>query len=380
MNRINSNNNKKVIIIAPLGEVERRVRLVKIIRIIKDYYHYNIVYWGWQRVPSEMLGANINGVVEVRALLTGGGFRNPLARFYYFSWMFRVFFALLWYAPHNVYCLGLETALPAWAASRLRSKIKYVFDDADRLVMLWPLPKLLKKLIVTLEKRVSRDSLAHIVPTLERYDYQTAKLHEIFNMPEQDQVKAAKRLAEPKQDSRLHVYANGWLDKSRGLVLIDDAAKLLEQENNHDIVFNVAVGRITGTTINFSGRGNINHLGTLTHVQSLAQYAANDVVVTFYDPTIQINRYALPNKWGDAIAMGTPIVLNEGIKTGKLLVAKGAGFIVPFDDPAALVTLLKDLHRNKHRLTNARTAITNIASNYKSFDEAIKPIMKVFLD
>lgn len=379
MSDTNLNSKDTVVLIAPLGEPGKRVRLAKTIRIIKDRYHYNISFWGWRRTPNESLGANLDGVIETRALLTGGGFRSVLTRFYYLIWMLRVFLALLWRAPPRIYCLGLETALPAWVASRLRPRIKYVFDDADRLVMLWALPKPVEKLIVALEKRVSRDAVIHIIPTLERYDYRTTKLYEIANMPDKNQVEEAKRFQKSKEDDRLHVYVNGWLDRTRGLDLIDQVAEILEQGNCKDIVFNVAIGRVTGELTKFLHHSNVNHLGSLTHTQSLAQYPANDVVVTFYDPAIRINRYALPNKWGDAIAMNTPIVLNEEIRTAKPLITCGAALTVPFNDPATLAALLRDLCYDKKLLTAARVAITSISKNYKPFDEAIDPVMTTFL-
>lgn len=123
----------------------------------------------------------------------------------------------------------------------------------------------------------------------------------------------------------------------------------------------------------------VNNLGYLTHVNSLAQYLANDVVVTFYDPAIRINRFALPNKWGDAIVMGTPIILNEGIKTAAPLITAGVAFTVPFDSPDSLVVLLRDLQRDGNRLSAAKTAIANIKNNYKPFDESIVPVMNTFL-
>lgn len=381
MSHKQSDYDKTVVLIAPHGEPGKRVRLAKMIRVINNRYHYDIAYWGWRRMPDETLGAKLDGVVESRALLVGGGFRSVLTRFYYLVWMFRVFFAVLWHAPRRVYCLGLETALPTWLASRLRRRIKYVFDDADRLVLLWNLPKSIEKIIIAFERRVSRDAVIHIVPTLERYDYRTIKQYEMANVPERDQVQEARCAAKSKQDSRLHVYVNGWLNQSRGLGLIDRAVRILEQENCNDIVFNVAIntGRETAEQLDFLKHRNVNHLGFLTHTQSLAQYAANDVVVTFYDPAVRINRYALPNKWGDAIVMDTPIILNEGIETATPLIAAGIAFTVPFDDPCAFVALLRHLHSDNGRLITARAAITCIKDSYKPFDEAIVPVMTAFL-
>ena len=378
MNYKKLNYDNMVVLIAPLGEPGKRVRLAKMIRIINGRYHQDIAYWGWQRTPDESLGVNLDGIIESRVLLVGGGFRSALTRFYYLAWMLQVFFTVLWHAPKHVYCLGLETALPVWIASKLRRRIKYIFDDADRLVLLWNLPKPVEKIITILERRVSKNAVTHIVPTLERYDYRTTKQYVIVNMPENSQVEEAKHSAIAKQDNRLHVYVNGWLNKSRGLELIDRAAEILEREGLDDIVFNVAILRITGEPLDFLERSNVNHLGHLTHTQSLAQYPANDVVVTFYDPIIRINRYALPNKWGDAIAMNTPIILNGGIETAASLVSAGAAFTVPFDNSEALVTLLRNLHRDSTQLVTARAAIANIKDNYKPFDEAVIPVMNTF--
>lgn len=371
---------KTMVLIAPQGEPGKRVRLAKMIRIIKGRYNYDMAYWGWQRLPYETLGANLDGIVVSRALLTGGGFSSALTRFFYLAWMLRVFLAVLWHAPQRVYCLGLETALPTWVASIMRPRIKYIFDDADRLILLWNLPKPVERIITFLEKRVSRDAVTHIVPTLERYNYYTPKLYEIANMPEKEQVEEAKRLTELKRDNRLHIYVNGWLNKTRGLDLINRTAEILERENCSDIVFNLAanIESITGKLRDFKERSNVNYLGHLTHIQSLAQYPANDVVITFYDPTIRINRYALPNKWGDAISMDTPIILNEGIETATPLITAGIAFTVPFNNPEALVKLLCDLHRDKSRLVVAKTAIANIKNNYKSFDEAVIPVLTCF--
>lgn len=381
MNRKRPHYDETVVLIAPHGEPGKRIRLAKMIRIINSRYHRNIAYWGWRRAPDETLGVGLEGIAESRALLIGGGFRSVVTRFYYLAWMLRVFFAVLWHAPRRVYCLGLETALPTWLASRLRRRIKYIFDDADRLVLLWNLPKPVEKIIVALEKQVSQDAIVHIVPTLERYDYRTTKLYEMANVPERNQVIEAKHSAKPKQDSRLHVYVNGWLNQSRGLGLIDEAAKILEEENYDDIVFNVAIntGRQTSDQLSFLEHRNVNNLGYLTHTQSLAQYLANDVVVTFYDPAIRINRYALPNKWGDAIVMGTPIVLNEGIETAAPLISAGVAFTVPFDDPGAFASLLRDFHRDDNQLIAARATIVDIKDNYKPFDEAIIPVMDAFI-
>src|SRR5690606_18645492 len=67
-------NMETVVIIAPLGEPGKRVRLAKTIRLISDDHGCDVAFWGWRRTPKESLGAGMEGISESRALITGGGF------------------------------------------------------------------------------------------------------------------------------------------------------------------------------------------------------------------------------------------------------------------------------------------------------------------
>lgn len=372
-------NHKTVTLIAPVGEPGKRVRLAKVIRILSVEYECDVHFLGWQRLPEESLGAAMQELRSARALLRGGGYRSAIARAYYILWMVKVFFYLILNGPTSVYCLGLETALPVWFASVFRRRIRYVFDDADRLVLLWKLPASIKAVIAFLERRVSKAAQKHVIPTFERYDYRNDSMLEVANMPEVEQVKSANQLASHRVDGRFHVYVNGWLDDSRGLSLVKRAAEILLDRGVDNIVFDVAVGRLTGDGKEFLSLSNVCYLGSLTHIESLAHYRQVDVVVTFYDPKSEINRFALPNKWGDAIAMGTPVIVNRGVRTAQPLVSAGAAFLVDFYSPEELADLLIDLAADESRVSFARDAIKNIAPNYLPFGAAMEPALKLLV-
>lgn len=367
-----------IIMAAPLGIPDKRVRLAKTVFLLHNNYNCEIEFWGWKRLPEEVLGANLEGISQEKALVKGGGYRSKLVRLLYLYWVLRVFITTLITAPPRVYCLGFETALPVWAASRFRRRISYIFDDADRLVLIWTLPKVAETFLVWLEKKVSRDSLAHIIPSEERYNYKTAKQYEVMNSPNREQIDEARMDVEADIADGFNVYVNGWLDKTRGLKLMDEAAHILDKEGV-DIAFNVAVGNLTDNSTTFLERNNVNYLGRLSHVESLKQYTKNDVVLTFYDPSVKINQYAIPNKWGDAVAMGTPIIVNEGVRTAKALLETGAAYSVAFSDPAALANLLKELHGSPEKLTLSRNAIIALRPDYRPFNEMMAPIIDLFL-
>ena len=364
-----------VFMIAPLGDPSRRVRLAKVISLLRDGHDRDIVYAGWAREKSEPLGRNIEGVVASHRLLSGGGYRSRFTRPLYLLWIMKVFFFLLWRAPREVYALGLETALPAWMASRIRPRIRYIFDDADRLLTFWTVPGWAYKLILFFEKRTSKASVYHIVPTFGRYEYENARMIEISNLPNEDQIDAAQSIEAFPRNDKLNVYVNGWLDPTRGLNLLDGAAARLIERGRDDIVFNVAIGRLTEERPAFFSRPNVNHLGSLTHVESLAEYRRNQLVVTFYDPAIRVNRFAVPNKWGDAIVMGTPIIANSEVETARSLLDAGAAFAIPFHDGEALAELLVALKDNPGTLDAARQAIIRVRPLYETFDKAMAPVL-----
>jgi len=372
-----------ITIITPSGMPAKRVRLAKTLNLLAETGH-PLEYYGWERTEGEPLAEGMDGVVVNKALMSGGGYRNKKARLYYLWWTVRVFFFVLFRAPERIYALGLETALPIWCASRLRRKVKYVFDDADRFLLIFSLPTPVTKFLAYFERKVSRDALAHIIPSTARYDYSSAKMVEVFNMPSEPQIAQAEALAKTAKATaakiNLSVYVNGWLEPTRGLTFIDGAVSELAARGRNDIAFKVAVGNLTAEPPAFFSHPFVNYLGSLTHLQSMAEYKSADVVLTFYDPKIRINRFAIPNKWGDAIAMGTPVILNDGIETAAPLTEIGAAFSVPFDVPDALADLLCELADNPDKIETARTAIKSLRARYIYFDEAMAPIVEMLTD
>lgn len=368
-------------IIAPSGRPGKRVRLAKTIALLAATGR-PLEYRGWERVPGEPLAEGMNGISVNKALMKGGGYRSKKARLFYLWWIICVFVFVLTRGPRHIYALGLETALPIWLASRIRRRVNYVFDDADRFLLIFSLPKPAEKFLAYLERKVSRDSLAHIIPSTARYDYETTRMVEVFNMPSETQIGKAEAIAKANKaasKAKLRVYINGWLDPTRGLTLIDGAVEELSKRGRSDIHFKVAVGNLTAEPPAFFSHENVNYLGSLTHLKSMAEYKTSDAVLTFYDPAIRINRFAIPNKWGDAIAMGTPVIVNEGVQTAAPLLDIKAAFATPFDNPIALADLLCELADNPAKVKAARKAILSLRARFVYFDEAMAPVINTLL-
>ncbi|MCC6983208.1 MAG: hypothetical protein IT535_08045 [Bauldia sp.] len=281
-----------------------------------------------------------------------------------------MFWNLVWRRPRQVVCLGLETALAAYLASFL-VRLKYVFDDADRLALIFKWPAWVRAALEQLEKRVAGRSSAHIVPGYGRYPYRHDRMVRIVNMPDTDQVRAAREWRLPDQPaSSLVLYVNGWIDRSRGAEFIERIIERLDQRGGVRVLLAAKSDTYLDGTLR--KRTCVMDLGTLPQVEALAYYRLADLVVTFYDPDVPINRYAEANKWGDCVAMGVPFVVNEEVRTAEEYVAAGAAFSVPYGDVEAFMALIETLIENPAELERARSAIGDI--KFVPFEEALLPV------
>jgi hypothetical protein len=360
----------ELVIIAPLGEPHRRPRIEKVMGIASGM-NLALRFWGWRREADER--AKIADLKEDRPLMSGGGRRSGLTRLMYPLWTLRVLLALLRERPDRVYCMGFETAVAAYIASKIY-RLEYLFDDADRLLLLFRLPGPIRSVIEGVEKRVSRRAVSHMVPGFGRYPYRSPTMTVVRNMPARDQVTRAWALSVVRPEGGLIVYANGWIDPSRGSRFLAKAAARLAVMGS-DIRFVIAARTQTDAD-DLMSLPNVIDLGALPQTEALAWCRAVDLVATFYDPTVPINRWAEPNKWGDCVTMRTPFVVNSEVRTASEFTDVGAAFATPFDDADALIEMLIGLEANPLILKESCEALDRLAPRFLFFDDAVRPLLQ----
>ncbi len=361
----------QLLVIAPLGSFSGRTRLFKLATIAHKN-GFPVSLWGWSRTESDVKEPLLDFELQQKSILLRGQPSGVWVRLYYPVWMFVVFIALLFRRrPIKVYCLGLETAIAAWAVSFIR-KTDYIFDDADRLVMIIKLPKLIKWPLVAIERRVSARSNVHIIPGIGRYDYQTEKQFILKNTPSQMDVKKAMSAPLPNKSSRLVVYVNGWMGQTRGLPIMLKIAQHFKGSSNISFL---GAGRLDGAaSVEFSKLPNVDWKGNVSSTEALLLYRQSDLIVTLYDPAIEINRYAESNKWGDALFMGVPVLVNEEVKTADFLKAAGASFQFPYNNSNKAIEILERLIENIKELEDSRLAIQTLREQFDYFDTGIEKI------
>jgi len=310
-----------------------------------------------------------------KILLKGGGYNSKWIKLYYPLWMISVFFHLMLRRPKNpVYCLGFETAFPAWVTSKI-TKIQYVFDDADRFSMIIRLPSPINKLVKFLEKKTSEGSLVNIIPGYERYEFTNKKQTILKNMPDSQAIEKSNHISIKRPTAKLVIYVNGWMGETRGLPIILELAKR-SLEAKTDIHF-IAAGNATDKSARFFIKlPNVTYLGSLENHEALAWYKASDFIFTYYDPAIEINRYAESNKWGDALTFGVPIIVNSEVTTAKFLRDGDVCISVPYHDIDVLENELNSILEDTSLLENMKKKIPCIHSEIQFFDKGMKAILE----
>ncbi|MEO1746865.1 MAG: glycosyltransferase, partial [Pseudomonadota bacterium] len=228
----------------------------------------------------------------------------------------------------------------------------------------------------------SRGSAAHILPSLELYDYRSPTMHVIRNVPASTDIAAAKALVDAskddgtEEDKHVIAFVNGTVDRSRNIDTIIETAEMLLAMDKDIARFKIATNKAIQTTKTGDLPQNFIHLGGLPQRESLAEYARCDLVLTFCDADMVASyKYAWPNKWGDAIAMGTPIVVNGDMVHARQFIEAGAGFDCPCGDAQAFADLLIALHEDRDRLKAASNAIEGFQDTFRPFDIELAAIL-----
>lgn len=360
-------------VIAALPCAKKRIRLNKLIEY-KNYKKEKVYFYGWDRESNLK---NMDEELYSREfLLKGGGFVNKKARLMYFLWFFVVFKKCISFKKGDlIWAMGFESAFPAIIASKIKG-FQVVFDDADRFVLLFKFPAIVKWTIRLLEIYTSKNSLFHIVPSEERYDYVSKKFKVIKNTPTEDDLENSKNymlessLSEFINTRKIIIYVNGWLVKTRGLEVI---LKLLDINKNFKVIVAGKIGDDYAEKLITSDR--VYYVGELDQSEALSLVSYVDFIFTYYDPVVPINIYAESNKWGDAIFFGKPVLVNSEVLTSKFIIDENAGFSCEYKDIDSLNLFLNNCFNDEELYNSLCQNMSKLKEKHKSFDEQIKLIV-----
>jgi len=365
----------KIIIVAPLSSISKRVRLFKLTKFLNNLGVKRFEHIAWEREKGESAEQGLNFELQKTIILRGGGHGGIKARLMYFPWMLKVFFKSFKIKKTDiVWVLGFESAFPMLLASKIKG-FKMYFDDTDRFSMVIQLPFPLNKLIEKLEKITSRNVYKHIIPTKERYDFESDNFFILHNTPSRTEIDAAFDLYKQKEwiKARVIININGWLGESRGMAV---ALKLYEMLEKEDVGF-ILAGRLDCKAAELLvKKDKVQYLGRVSNAEALASYFASDFVFTYYDPKRKINQLAASNKWGDAIFTNTGIIVNNEVKTAAFFIENNVAISYPYNDKDGLANEIRAYCNNSEKIETIKENINNLQTKIFCFEEQLQNLFE----
>lgn len=366
-----------IVLVASTGAPHKRTRLYKLGTLIGKMGG-EIEHWSWCRSDECVENDHRLPITKTVRLLKGGGNASKKLLLCYPLWMVEVFFYTLMKGRNRyLYCLNFESAFPVAVASLLVNT-RFVFDHADNFSKSYPWPRLLRVVIEKMESFIVRRAALHVVPGRDRWQGSEDNTRILQNTPSTEMLKVARVLAARRGapvGNRLTVYVNGWMGRTRGMPQLLEAVKPLG-----DYVHVIAAGRVTcAEAEELLTLPHVTFHGKLPNEEALALYFQSDLVLTYYDPAMEINRIAEPNKWGDCVMTETPFLTNAEVQTAKPFLEKEASIAVPYADVDGLREVLLDLARNPARLRAMRHNLVAFQDRIRPWDVGMRRILQEWL-
>lgn len=145
------------------------------------------------------------------------------------------------------------------------------------------------------------------------------------------------------KSERLVVLFSGWLVETRGVELIP---RLLEITPKN-IEFVLLGSGSNDSLQTLRGSSRIKVMNAVTREESLKMMCNIDINFAFYNPSIPINRVALPQKIYDSVLVGCPIFINSEVEMSDSLAMTGGCLRAPYFDTKNIADQLTSLAENK---------------------------------
>jgi len=250
-----------------------------------------------------------------------------------FWWTFEFIWLLRnkWDVVHSA---DFDTLIPALFAAKIKNK-PIIYDIFDFYADVVPLPGILRKLVVGLDKFLMGfvDAIIVVDPSRLR---QIDKEHDpstmvIYNSPSNDS-EVDVRLQKTK-DELFRIFYAGVLSQDRDFKSLVDASVGLSDVKIEIAGYGYYEGEMKELSLN---NAQITYMGPIAYDTVIQKTLQSDLLFALYDPSVPNNRYASPNKLFEAMMCRKPILVSDGTAMAEIVREVDCGLVVPYGDVDAL--------------------------------------------
>lgn len=297
------------------------VRNRKMARYLKSQ-GFQLSFVGWDRSHKQEKSEYFS---DIEYVLKGGGESNKWTPLFYCFFIFKLITKYL-FSPTACksklfFAVNFEAAFSLWVVSHFRN-VKYIYDIWDELALSHNFPKPVKKLIRWFDKRVRKSSQFYIHVDPNRVsEIDSPNYIIIYNTP-YDFYKGIT----PDYEYEKNYAVTGYFSNVRGLESIYQFAK--ESQDYKFIVVGEFLNKDTEKKFLELKNVDYHHFMPQEHLFEMISKCRG--IFSLYDPSLEINQLAASNKLYDAMMLGIPVIVNNGIKVAQNVKEKCTGSIVDY--------------------------------------------------
>lgn len=339
---------------------------------IFHYLGYKVEFWGAKRGSASKVLSN--PLFEWKRI----GIQYPLS-----SWMYLVgtpVFILIANIklcvsrPKVVHASDLEGALSCFLYKILSKGALILVNIHDNFALRYRLGYFAKYLLSRIEGMSMLVGDLLIVPDESRLKMlKPCPIDNIIIVPNTP-WDCGKRDSVVSSRNRLRVVMSGWMVWTRGFKQIGDIVK---QRDDIDLII-LSAGGADDVLKYARNLPNTKFMCDLPQAEVLEILKDSDLLIALYDPAIEINRHAAPNKVYDALAASCPILINSECSISQNIVEWECGYTVSYGDSRAIGLIFDDLLKNRWKILEMGTNGRNVYEQRFSWQmEREKIILKI---
>lgn len=240
-----------------------------------------------------------------------------------------------------IWAVNLWLGLVAYMSKKF-FKIRYVYDIYDSLAYTRNYPRLIKKILIFLEKIVVNGSETTILVSESR-KAQIGKsspknIEVIYNSPDLN-VESKQTVVQKEADIFRIVYVGG-LSPYRA---IPELLQSVSELDKYELIIG-GEGRLKKLVEEYSNKyKNIHYLGRLKYEDVLSLEKTADALTALYDPSIENHKFASPNKFFEGFALGKPLLMFRNTGMDSWIVKEDAGVVIDTSDKESIKNGLRKI-------------------------------------
>lgn len=313
-------------------------------------------------------------ILRFNLRLSGFGLRAVVGVLWYQLW---VLGHLLRLRPRVVQALDLYSMVPA-AVARLLLGCRLIYDMRDPFALSFDFSAVARKTAYAIDWLLMGLSTAFVVPERSRVPYlgrwgrsrravavvlntchdalARARAVEIEPVAPHPKRQAAAEVAENAERTGrgkkrtkkaaagsglpVRIAFLGYVAESRGLRSLLD---LCRQADSPAELWVAGTCSPPSLQDELQACPNVRWWGRCPWLKCLALIREADVVAILYDPKVAVNRMAAPNKLYESLMLGRPVLVAKGMELGDWVQREGLGYVVAYNDVAALKTVVQSM-------------------------------------